>query len=74
MNELHELPPMHSSDHSAADTKTESESSNFVSKEKQDGGLKGWMSVAGWQVLSPHKLYFNTDFPYSWFILFSAMG
>ena len=48
MNELHELPPVHSSDNSAVDTKTEDESSNLVSKEKQDGGLKGWMSVAGW--------------------------
>lgn len=61
MNELHELPPVHSSDNSAVDTKTEDESSNLVSKEKQDGGLKGWMSVAGWQVLCLHISYILTQ-------------
>jgi len=50
LQDMSELPSIHSSDQSAVNTKTENESSNFILEEQQDGGLKGWMTVVGWQV------------------------
>ncbi|KAL9708627.1 hypothetical protein Ac2012v2_008175 [Leucoagaricus gongylophorus] len=51
MNEPHQLPEDHFHD-GAVTPKAEIESWNCVSLEQQDGGLRGWMSVAGsWFVL-----------------------